>query len=184
MPEYSDEAPPPPRSQADVDKLLAGADASAPPDAADAKPLRIVLVAGDKDHGKGEHDYPNWQKVWAPMLAKAPHTTIDAAWDFPSQEQSDNADVLVFYQRGRWNDERAAAIDPFLARGGGCVYIHWAVDGQGGQEEFAKLSAKFEAADGNDTLGEANARLQALYEERSEFITEDATGFVWLYLQK
>ena len=46
--------------------------------------------------------------------------------------------MLVFFQRGRWNDERAAAIDPFLARGGGAVYIHWAVDGQGGQEEFAK----------------------------------------------
>jgi hypothetical protein len=46
--------------------------------------------------------------------------------------------VLVFFQRGRWDDERAAAIDPFLARGGGAVYIHWAVDGRGGEAEFAK----------------------------------------------
>jgi type 1 glutamine amidotransferase len=138
MPVYSDEGMPAPRPQADVDKLLAGADASAPADAADAKPLRVVLVDGDKDHGKGEHDYPAWIKVWAPRLAKSPLTTIDTAHDFPTQQQIDNADVLVFYQRGKWNDERAATIDPFLARGGGCVYIHWAVDGQGGQLEFSK----------------------------------------------
>jgi len=135
MPAYGDESPmPPPRPKADVDALLAGD----PHETEANEPLRIVLVAGDKDHGVGEHDYPNWQKVWAPRLAKAANTTIDTAWDFPTQEQIDNADVLVFYQRGRWDDARAAAIDPFLARGGGCVYIHWAVDGQGGQEEFAK----------------------------------------------
>jgi type 1 glutamine amidotransferase len=136
MPEYPPkETPPPPRPQADVDALLAGVDASAP---ADAKPLRIVLIDGEKDHGVGEHDYPNWLKVWTPLLAKAPQTTIDTAHDFPTKEQADNADVLVFYQRGRWTAERAAIIDPFLARGGGCVYIHWAIDGQGGQEDFAK----------------------------------------------
>jgi type 1 glutamine amidotransferase len=136
MPLYADEGAPPPRPRADVDKLLAGADDSA--DKTEDEPLRIVLVAGPKDHGKGEHDYPNWQKVWSKLLAKAANTTIDTAWEFPSQEQIDSNDVLVFYQRGRWDDARAAAIDPFLARGGGLVYIHWAVDGQGGQEEFAK----------------------------------------------
>jgi type 1 glutamine amidotransferase len=138
MPEYADEGLPPARSRADVDALLAGADDSTSPDAADAKPLRVVLIDGEKDHGKGEHDYPAWLKVWTPLVAQAPLTTVDTAHDFPSQEQIDNADVLVFYQRGKWDDARAAAIDPFLARGGGCVYIHWAVDGQGGQDEFAK----------------------------------------------
>jgi hypothetical protein len=138
MPTYADEGLPPMRSQADVDALLAGADKSAPPDAANGKPLRVVLIDGEKDHGKGEHDYPAWKKVWAPLLAKDPHTTVDTAFDFPSQKQIDNADVLIFYQRGKWDDDRAAAIDPFLARGGGCAYIHWALDGQGGQEEFAK----------------------------------------------
>jgi type 1 glutamine amidotransferase len=136
MPEYADEGLPPPRPRADVDKLLAGADQTH--DKTESTPLKIVLIAGKKDHGKGEHDYPNWQKVWSKLLAKAPNTTIDTAQEFPSQEQIDANDVLVFYQRGRWDDTRAAAIDPFLARGGGLVYIHWAVDGQGGQDEFAK----------------------------------------------
>jgi type 1 glutamine amidotransferase len=139
MPEYpAEETPPPPRPRADVDALLAGADTSAPADALGGTGLRIVLVDGDKDHGVGEHDYPAWIKVWAPVLAKQPGTIVDTAHDFPTKEQADNADVLVFYQRGRWNAERAAIIDPFLARGGGCVYIHWAIDGQGGQDEFAK----------------------------------------------
>ncbi|HYO24112.1 MAG TPA: ThuA domain-containing protein [Lacipirellulaceae bacterium] len=135
MPEYpAEESPPPPRPRADVERLLAGAPVETEPN----EPLRVVLVAGDKDHDPGEHDYPAWQKVWAPLLAKAPRTTIDTAHDFPTEQQVHDADVLVFYQRGRWNAERAAVIDPFLARGGGCVYIHWAIDGQGGQEEFAK----------------------------------------------
>jgi type 1 glutamine amidotransferase len=139
MPEYGDtEHMPPPRPRAEVDALLAGADESAPADAANAAPLRIVLIDGEKDHGLGEHDYPAWMKVWPALLAKAANTTVDTAHEFPTQEQIDNADVLVFYQRGRWDDERAKAIDPFLARGGGCVYIHWAVDGQGEQEEFAQ----------------------------------------------
>jgi hypothetical protein len=138
MPTYADEGLPPPRPRAEVDKLLAGADRSAPRENDRASPLRIVLIDGKKDHGKGEHDYPAWKKVWAPLLAKAPRTVVDTAHEFPSEKQIDNADVLVFYQRGQWDDVRAAAIDPFLARGGGCVYIHWAVDGQGGQDEFAK----------------------------------------------
>ena len=102
------------------------------------EPLRIVLVAGPKDHGKGEHDYPAWQKVWSRLLVETPRTKVSKAWEFPAAEQIDHADVLVFYQRGLWDAERAAAIDPFLARGGGLVYIHWAVDGRGQQDEMAK----------------------------------------------
>ena len=70
------------------------------------------------------------------MLKKSPGTAVETADDFPSAEQIARADVLVFYQRGLWDEKRAAAIDPFLARGGGCVYIHWSVDGRGGQEDL------------------------------------------------
>jgi type 1 glutamine amidotransferase len=139
MPEYAEDNPPPPRTRQEVAQLIAGADKSqsAAEESTD-KPLRVVLVAGPKDHGKGEHDYPAWQESWSRLLAEAPATTVDTAWEFPSPLQIDGADVLVFYQRGRWDDDRAAAIDPFLARGGGLVYIHWAVDGRGQQDEMAK----------------------------------------------
>ena len=140
MPTYAEGAPPPPRSRVEVERLLAPpADAAPAADASIAdKPLHVVLVAGEKDHGPGEHDYPAWQEVWRRLLPLAPRTAVDVAAEFPSPEQIEKADVLVFYQRGRWDDARAAAIDPFLARGGGCVYIHWAVDGQGGQDQFAQ----------------------------------------------
>ena len=59
-------------------EIASGADASAE-DEAELKPLRIVLVDGEKDHGTGEHDYPAWKKVWTPLLAKAALTTVDAA---------------------------------------------------------------------------------------------------------
>ena len=139
MPQYADSEPPAPRTRDEVAKLLAGATTGKEKAAESARsPMQIVLVAGPKDHGKGEHDYPAWQKVWSRLLAEAPDTKVDTAWEFPSSDQIDRADVLVFYQRGRWDAERASAIDPFLARGGGLVYIHWAVDGRGQQDEMSK----------------------------------------------
>ena len=134
MPEYPAEPPPAARTQTEVAALLAGAK----PLAELAAPVRIVLVAGPKDHGRGEHDYPAWQKVWSRLLATTANTQVDTAWEFPTAKQIEAADVLVFYQRGEWNDDRAAAIDPFLARGGGLVYLHWAVDGRGQEAAMAQ----------------------------------------------
>jgi type 1 glutamine amidotransferase len=46
--------------------------------------------------------------------------------------------VLVFFQHGTWTPERAKDVDAFLARGGGLVYIHWAVDGSPDAPGFAQ----------------------------------------------
>jgi type 1 glutamine amidotransferase len=137
MPTYPNLDPPPERTQAEVTRLLSAPEQPAAA-AAESDPLRLVLVAGPKDHGQGEHDYPAWQQIWSRLLARAANTTVDTAWEFPTHEQIERSDVLVFYQRGTWDDQRASAIDPFLARGGGIVYIHWAVDGRGQQDEMAK----------------------------------------------
>jgi hypothetical protein len=40
-----------------------------------------------------------------------------------------SADLLMFFQKGSWNAERAAAMDGFQQRGGGAIYLHWAVNG-------------------------------------------------------
>ena len=48
------------------------------------------------------------------------------------------ADTIVFYQKGSWNAERAQAIDAHLAKGGGLVYLHWAVEGGCAAPEFAQ----------------------------------------------
>ncbi len=125
---------PKPRAKAEVDAVLAGA----PDPPAKTRPLRIVLVAGPKDHGLGEHDYPAWQKAWAKLLAAADKVEVITAWEWPDREEFQKADVMVFYQHGDWNSMRAADVDAFLDRGGGLVYIHWAVDGQKDAPGFAR----------------------------------------------
>ncbi len=124
---------PPIRSQAELAAVLAGSE----PLPKDLRPLNMVLVAGNKDHGPGEHDYPAWQIQWGQLLAAAPNVTVSAAWDFPSDEQMAASDILIFFQKGAWNDARAKKLDAYLARGGGAVYIHWAVNGDDRAAEFS-----------------------------------------------
>jgi type 1 glutamine amidotransferase len=102
------------------------------------RPIHVVLVAGKKDHGPGEHDYPAWQTVWQKLLAMAGDTRVTSAMDWPGPEDLKTADVLVFYQQGKWTPERAKDIDKYLARGGGLVYIHYAVDGGTDAPGFAQ----------------------------------------------
>jgi hypothetical protein len=117
---------PKPRPAAEVEAVLAGA--PTPPEK--TRQIRVVLVAGKKDHGKGEHDYPAWQKAWTPLFKRADQVEVATAWEWPDKEEFRKADVIVFYQHGDWTPARAADIDAYLERGGGLVYIHWAVDGR------------------------------------------------------
>jgi putative heme-binding domain-containing protein len=121
---------PPTRTAEDIAAVLAGA-----PDAIDAsRALDIVLVAGDKDHGPGEHDYPAWQRSWSTILGEAENVTVDTAWVWPSDEQWESADIIAFYRYTGFDEAQGAKLDAFLERGGGAVFIHWAV---GGGEELA-----------------------------------------------
>ena len=134
MPLDSPLTAPPLRTQAEVNAALAGA-----PEVLDtSKPLRIVLVDGPKDHGPGEHDYPAWKSAWEELLSAADNVTISTASEFPSDEQLASADVLLFFQKGSFAKPRPEKLDAFLARGGGAVYIHWAVNGDDEVQEFSK----------------------------------------------
>lgn len=134
MPDYGPNRPPEPRARAEVAATLAGA--PNPPEP--TRPITVVLVSGRKDHGPGEHDYPAWQKAWKELLGVAEKTTVQTADDWPSADQLKAADVLVFYQQGKWTSERARDMDAFLARGGGAVYVHYAVDGGADAPGFAQ----------------------------------------------
>ena len=112
--------------------------AGAPEPPEKTRPIRVVLVAGPKDHGAGEHDYPAWQKAWKELLAAGDKVEVVTAWEWPAKEEFQKADVMVFYQHGDWDAKRATDIDAFLERGGGLVYIHWAVDGRKDAPGFAK----------------------------------------------
>jgi putative heme-binding domain-containing protein len=134
MPDYGKGTPPPPRTRQEVKAALAGA----PDPPAKTRPIHVVLVAGKKDHGPGEHDYPAWQKVWQRLLSLADDTRVTTATDWPSPGQLKSADVLVFYQHGTWTPQRARDIDAYLARGGGLVYLHFAVGGGADAPGFAQ----------------------------------------------
>lgn len=125
---------PKPRPVAEANAVLAGA--PNPPEK--TRPIRVVLVAGPKDHGPGEHDYPAWQTAWKELLAAADNTEVATAWEWPAKDEWGKADVMVFFQRGDWNARRAADVDAFLERGGGLVYIHWAVEAGKEAPEFAR----------------------------------------------
>ena len=132
---------PKPRTVAEVKAVLAGA--PTPPEK--VRPIRVVLVAGAKDHGKGEHDYPAWLNAWGELLAAGESIEVVKAMEWPEKEEFQKADAMLFYQHGAWDARRAADVDAFLERGGGLVYVHWAVDGGKNADEFAKrigLAAK------------------------------------------
>jgi putative heme-binding domain-containing protein len=125
---------PQPRTREEVAAVLEGAkDQSVP-----LKPLKLLLVAGSKDHGPGEHDYPAWLHAWSQLLAAADGITVDTAMEWPSVAQFEKADTIVIYQKGKWNEERAAAVDTHLAKGGGLVLIHWAIEGGSEANDFSR----------------------------------------------
>ena len=125
---------PPPRRRAEVDAVLKD---GAPPPAA-PRGLRIVLAAGPKDHGPGEHDYPLWQKRWKTLLSAADGVTVETAEGWPTAEQFDKADVIVMYSSNPgWKADRAADLDRFFGRGGGLALIHYAVNGGDAVDAYA-----------------------------------------------
>jgi putative heme-binding domain-containing protein len=120
------EGAPPPRRRAEVEAVLK----ALPPSDAPRRRLHVVLAAGPKDHGPGEHDYPLWQRRWLSLLELDEGVRVSTASGWPSPRQWQTADVVVFYSANPgWSAERGEQLDAYLARGGGLVYIHYAVDG-------------------------------------------------------
>jgi len=104
-----------------------------------SKRLRVLLVAGPKDHGPDEHDYPLWQQRWSKLLALAHNVTVSTAPSFPSREALQEVDVAVFYSNNPgWSAAKAADLEAFQKRGGGLVYVHFAVDGHRAVRELGE----------------------------------------------
>ncbi|MCR9291680.1 MAG: ThuA domain-containing protein [bacterium] len=135
MPNDGPLSPPAPRSRDEVRDLLSGSESVA---ATNLEHRNILLVAGTKDHGPGEHDYPAWLQAWSQLLPAADKISVDTAMNWPSAEQFAAADCIVFYQKGSWDAQRSAQIDGYLNNGGGLVFIHWAIEGGEQAPEFAK----------------------------------------------
>ncbi|MEZ0387157.1 MAG: ThuA domain-containing protein, partial [Verrucomicrobium sp.] len=89
-------------------------------------PLRVFIRAGQKSHGPGAHDYPQFLKDWVPML-KERGIQADGALEFPTKEQLEKTDVLILHSQEAGNikigEERKNLLE-FLKRGGGLVTLH------------------------------------------------------------
>jgi putative heme-binding domain-containing protein len=114
----------PPRRRVEVEAALAKT-ANLESELRNLKLLQIVLIASKQDHGPGEHDYPAWQTNWTKLLGDVDAVKVSTAWQWPSPEQFQQADVLVFYYWNHsWTPERYRQLDDYLARGGGMVLLH------------------------------------------------------------
>ncbi|HEV3263555.1 MAG TPA: ThuA domain-containing protein [Gemmataceae bacterium] len=128
------EGAPPPRRRSEVEAVLK----AVRPSGGRHRRLHIVLSAGPKDHGPGEHDYPLWQRRWARLLEQADDVRVSKATGWPTPRQLRTADLIVFYSNNPgWSAARAKELDAYLARGGGLVYIHYAVEGHEAVEALA-----------------------------------------------
>lgn len=127
----------PTRTRDEINRLLAALPRK--PGVTAAKPLHITLVSGVQDHGPGEHDYPAWSNRWHALLNRAEGVTVHRAADWPSSEQWEKSQVVVFYFWNHdWSPKRFAELDQFLARGGGAVALHSATISDDDPEELAK----------------------------------------------
>jgi putative heme-binding domain-containing protein len=115
---------PPPRTRAEVEAVLGKGGPKV--DVQKLRSLRVLLVAGPKDHGPLEHDYPAWQKAWEPLISKAPKVNVATAFGKPEARQWESSDLVVFYNWGPqfWDDATYANLDKYLARRGGLAVLH------------------------------------------------------------
>ncbi len=133
---YNEHSPVVKRSRAEIDAVLTGT-----VQVGELKPLKLLLVSGKKDHGIGEHDYPRWRQTWARLFSLAIQVKVDLADEWPSDDQWQRADAVVFNRRGNWDEAKAKQFDAFLARGGGVTFIHWSLAG-GEKEPTASLAQR------------------------------------------
>ena len=55
---------------------------------------------------------PDWELELAAVISRpAYRVTVATAWEWPSADEFKQADVVVLFQRGTWNDQRAKDTD-------------------------------------------------------------------------
>ena len=87
--------------------------------------IKILWLCGPEDHGGGEHDYIRIKELFVPMLKTVPRVTVDEAFSFPTQDQFDQADLLIQYLHlPKLTDEQFRMYHDFVHGGGAVVSIH------------------------------------------------------------
>lgn len=89
------------------------------------EPLRIFIRAGEKTHGPGQHDAPQFLRDWKPLL-EARGAKVAGALTFPTAAQLDVTDVLIIFCQngGSIHHGERTNLENFLKHGGGLVVLH------------------------------------------------------------
>lgn len=96
-----------------------------PPEAQNPKGIHILIFAGLKSHGPGQHDYPQFLADWSKFLT-AHGAVVDGALHAPSAEELARTDVVVIFKgdAGFVDPKEHAALLSYVRGGGGLVSIH------------------------------------------------------------
>lgn len=102
-------------------------------DTDDAKLTKIVIIAGSKSHGPGEHEFFAGSAILMDMLKQTPGVFPVLARDgWPKDEKIlKGAKALVLYMDGRGGhpvNKKIDVIQPLMDQGVGWVNLHYAVD--------------------------------------------------------
>jgi len=122
------------RDPAEIKRIVGPAGAREP-----SRDLTIVWVWGiDKLHAKETHEYA-WvmDRYVNVLLPRVPRVTAVPAMWFPTKEQWEKADLVVFYTWPRDEGWDYGLMDAYQQRGGGLIFIHMALM-QGSGEELSK----------------------------------------------
>ncbi len=90
-----------------------------------SRDVRIVWLSGPEDHKGGAHDYIRIQELFVRMLKSIARVTVDEAFQFPTQDQLDQADLLIQYLHlPDLTDEQFAIYQDYVDGGGAVFSIH------------------------------------------------------------
>lgn len=88
--------------------------------------LKIVWAYGyDEHHIAGAHDYVKVKDLMVDLLSKSSKTKVEEAFGFPTEQQLQNADLVVMYLHlPQLKKKQFRALKAFVEKGGGLVSLH------------------------------------------------------------
>jgi type 1 glutamine amidotransferase len=108
-------------SKSHIESIIGPVSTTAP-----SKELNIVWVWGyDKPHKPGNHDYLRIRDLMTGLLNQVSKVTVETAYNFPSKEQFDRADLVAMYLHlSDISSRQYADFKSYIERGGGVVALH------------------------------------------------------------
>jgi len=99
----------------------------------------LLFCWSPADHPHGTHAYEAFANHWAQALNPIPHLNATAVKGFPSEEQWENADLVVFnLTQKSLTKQNYQRIDAHLAKGGSLMVLHQGIVHKKQYHDWAK----------------------------------------------